>query len=120
VSYQAENELQNSKRRHLNDVSELLQFLDAQKPPKEPPERKEKAFKFKRPGPLSVSAQALVIYLRFGRLDSDRNKWLKPLEVLKRTGVRPSAQSNIITRWRRRGFRVESHIGRRGKQQLLN
>jgi len=40
VSYQAENELQNSKRRHLNDVSELLQFLDAQKPPKEPPERK--------------------------------------------------------------------------------
>jgi len=120
VSYQAENELQNSKRRHLNDVSELLQFLDAQKPPKKPQERKLKPFKFKRPGPLSVSVQALVIYLRFGRLYSDKIRWLRPMEVLKRTGVRPSAQCNIIKRWRRRGFRVESHIGRRGKQQLLN
>ena len=34
--------------------------------------------------------------------------------------MRSSAQANIITRWRRRGFRVESHVGRRGKELLLN
>ena len=46
--------------------------------------------------------------------------WLTSGEVFKRIGVSSSAQSNIIARWRRRGFRIESHVGRRGKELLLN
>ena len=61
-----------------------------------------------------------MIYLRFGTLQNDEKRWLRSKEVFERTGVRSSAQANIITRWRRRGFRVESHVGRRGKELLLN
>ena len=73
----------------------------------------------KTKAPLSLSAQAMVIYLRFGSILSDEKKWLGPQEVLRRTGVKPSAQSNVIMRWRRRGFRIESHLGRCGRRQLL-
>ena len=109
-----------SKRRQYNDVGDILQFLDAQSPEVEPKKRPDKPFKFKQPGPFSVSTQALVVYLRFGTIKNDEKRWLSSGEVLKRTGVRSSAQANIIARWRRRGFRIESHVGRRGKELLLN
>ena len=53
---------------------------------------------------FSEEMQALVILYRFGSLNSDRNIWLRPSEVFKRTGVRMSSQLKIIQRWRQRGF----------------
>jgi hypothetical protein len=37
---------------------------------------------------LTQELQALVIFLRFGTINSDRQEWLSPTEVFKRTGVK--------------------------------
>ena len=39
---------------------------------------------------FSEEMQALMIFLRFGSLNSDKRVWLSPSEVFKRTGVRMS------------------------------
>ena len=51
--------------------------------------------------------QALVVFLRFGSLNSDAREWLRPTDVFKRTGVKLATQFHIISRWRRRGFIIE-------------
>jgi len=71
------------------------------------------------PPPFSLSTQALVIYLRFGTISNDSDKWHSPKEVLLRTGVKPSAQNNIIRRWRQRGFIIRSDLDRRGRKRML-
>jgi transposase len=53
---------------------------------------------------FSEEMQALVIFLRFVSLNTDKRIWLTPSEVFKRTGVRMSSQLKIIQRWRQRGF----------------
>jgi hypothetical protein len=37
---------------------------------------------------LSQEVQAMVIFLRFGSINSDKREWLSPTEVFKRTGVK--------------------------------
>ena len=69
--------------------------------------------------PFNVSQQALVIYLRFGSLTSDRKAWHSSKEVFERTGIKPNAQCNIINRWRKRGFQVQSLLNRRGVKKIL-
>lgn len=108
-----------SKRLHEYDVSEILQFLDAHSRQKEPSRRVKKGFKVKLPPPFSLSTQALVIFLRFGNIHNDRKTWLSPKEVLQRTGVRASAQSNIIRRWRQRGYVITSRVSNRGRKRIL-
>ena len=39
---------------------------------------------------LTQEVQALVIFLRFGSINSDKREWLSPTEVFKRTGVKLS------------------------------
>ena len=39
---------------------------------------------------LTQELQALVIFLRFGSINSDKREWLSPTEVFKRTGVKLS------------------------------
>ena len=50
--------------------------------------------------------QALVIFLRFGSINSDEREWLSPTEVFRRTGVKLSTQHKLIARWRRRSFLI--------------
>jgi len=59
--------------------------------------------------------QALVIFLRFGSLNSDSQTWMRPTDVFKRTGVRMCSQLKIIRRWKSRGFVIvrEKHLGRK-------
>ena len=64
---------------------------------------------------ISEEVQALVIFLRFGSINSDKTAWLRPSEVFKRTGVKMCTQLGIITRWRNRGFVIlrKKHPGRK-------
>jgi len=64
---------------------------------------------------ISEEMQALVIFLRFGSLNSDKNAWHRPSEVFKRTGIKMCTQLGIITRWRNRGFVIlrNKHPGRK-------
>jgi len=39
---------------------------------------------------LTQEVQALVIFLRFGSISSDKHEWLSPTEVFKRTKVKLS------------------------------
>ena len=108
-----------SKRQHEYDISDILKFLDAHTKPEQPKRRAKKGFKVKLPPPFSLSTQALVIYLRFGTIHNDRQRWLGPKEVFYRTGVRPVSQSNIVRRWRQRGFAITSHVRMRGRRRML-
>ena len=64
---------------------------------------------------ISEELQALVIFLRFGSLNSDKTAWHRPSEVFMRTGVKMCTQLGIITRWRNRGFVIlrKKHPGRK-------
>ena len=55
---------------------------------------------------LSQELQALVIFLRFGSINSDQCEWLSPSEVFKRTGVKLSTQHKLIARLRKRNFLI--------------
>lgn len=55
---------------------------------------------------IDIETQALVIYLRFGSLNSDSKVWLSPTQVFKRTGVKLCTQWAIIRRWRAREFTI--------------
>ena len=44
----------------------------------------------------SLERQALVIFLRFGSLNSDSRVWMKAYDVYKRTGISIQSQWNII------------------------
>ena len=63
--------------------------------------------------------QALVIFLRFGSLQSDEKTNLSAMEVFKRTGVKVQSQQSIIRRWRERGFLI--YLKKRpGMNRMLN
>lgn len=49
---------------------------------------------------FSEEMQALVIFLRFGSLNSDKSTLYRPSEVFKRTGVKMCTQLGIIRRWK--------------------
>ena len=70
----------------------------------------------RREAPLAT--QALVIFFRFQSLNSDATPWLRPTEVLKRTGVSLSCQGKIIQRWRARGFIIRKTIRTGGPRKL--
>ena len=68
---------------------------------------------------ISQEMQALVIFLRFGSINSDNREWLSPTEVFKRTGVKLSTQHKLIGRWRKRNFLIlKTH--REGRKGVLN
>ena len=69
---------------------------------------------------FTLAQQRLVIYLRFRSLDNMDQQWHTPNEVFKRTGIRASSQWKIIKRWVERGFKVVSHLNRRGHAQMLS
>jgi hypothetical protein len=119
VDFHEPEALPKSKRQHEYDVGDILRFLDAHAKPEQPSRRPKKGFKVKLPPPFSLSSQALVIYLRFGSIHNDRHAWLSPKEVFFRTGVKPPSQSNIIRRWRKRGYVITSHLARRGRKRML-
>jgi hypothetical protein len=119
VDYHEADAQPRSKRLHEYDVTDILSFLEAHSKSEPPRKRAQKDFKFKMPPPFSLSTQALVIFLRFGTIKNDRKVWLSPKEVLLRTGVRTSAQANIIRRWRQRGYVVTSLLQRRGRKRML-
>ena len=68
---------------------------------------------------LSQEVQALVIFLRFGSINSDQREWLSPSEVFKRTGVKLSTQHKLIARWRKRNFLIMKTL-REGRKGVLN
>ena len=108
-----------SKRRQFNDVTSILHYLDTQQEPHPPSRRRKKTLKMGLIKPFTLAQKALVIYLRFGSVTSDRKVWNSSKEVFMRTGVKPSAQCNIIKRWRKRGFRLESYLNKRGLKRKL-
>jgi hypothetical protein len=100
VDYQDGPGEANSKRIQDPYESDILRFLDAHAKEEVPRRKANKELKLKAPSLFSLSTQALVIYLRFGTISNDSQKWLSPKEVLYRTGVKPSAQTNLIKRWK--------------------
>ena len=64
--------------------------------------------------PFSDSQMQLVIFLRFGSLDTDKRHWHTAREVFDRTGIKHGAQFNIIQRWIERGYKIVSYIRKRG------
>ena len=46
----------------------------------------------------------MVIFLRYKSLKSDAEPWLTATEVYRRTGVKMSAQWQIIKRWKANGY----------------
>ena len=61
-----------------------------------------------------------MIWLRFGSLDGMETAWHTSKEVFLMTGVRPSAQYNIIKRWLQHGKRVISLVSQRGPEKMLS
>ena len=68
---------------------------------------------------MTQEMQALVIFLRFGSLNSDDREWLSPSEVFKRTGVKLCTQHKLIGRWRKRNFLIMKTL-REGRKGVLN
>ena len=68
--------------------------------------KRSKATKFLLRKEHSEATQAMVIFLRFGSLKTDKKKWLSPMEVQKRTGIKMCSQLMIIKRWRLRGYLI--------------
>ena len=68
--------------------------------------KRSKVTKFLLRKEHSEATQAMVIFLRFGSLKTDKKKWLSPMEVQKRTGIKMCTQHMIIKRWRMRGYVV--------------
>ena len=67
---------------------------------------------------LSQEMQALVIFLRFGSLNSADREWLSPTEVFKRTGVKLCTQHKLIAIWRKRHFLIMKTL-REGRKGVL-
>ena len=68
--------------------------------------KRSKATKFLLRKEHSEATQAMLIFLRFGSLKTDKKKWLSPMEVQKRTGIKMCTQLMIIKRWRLRGYLI--------------
>jgi transposase len=67
---------------------------------------------------LSQEMQALLIFLRFGSINTDEREWLSPTEVFRRTGVKLSTQHKLIARWKKRSFLILK-IHREGRKGVL-
>ena len=67
-----------------------------------------------------VEEQALVVFLRFGSLNSDHKIWMTYTEISKKTGIKIPSQLSIIKRWRRRGFVIFNLKNKGGRCRMLN
>jgi transposase len=99
---------------------DMLQFLKSMEEVQLPRLRRKKEPVPRIARPYTVAQQAFAIYLRFGTIRNDSKPWLSCKEVFLRTGIKPTAQANMIKRWRKRGFQVVSHLKRRGVRKILN
>ena len=96
-----------TKRKYVPElqIQEFLEREIAKSHPKAKQVRRSKDLeslfsRFKRPKyhglvvrkELTQELQALVIFLRHGTINSDRQEWLSPTEVFKRTGVKLCTQ----------------------------
>ena len=59
---------------------------------------------------MTLDEHRRVIWLRFGSLESMEKEWHTSKEVFLMTGVKPSAQYNIIKRWQQHGKKVISLV----------
>ena len=100
-------------------TTDILHFLDRQQTVHLPRLRRKRPLKVRLNRLFTFSQQALIIYLRFGSLTSDRKAWHSSKEVFFRTGIKPSAQCNIIKRWKKRGFNIESRLHKRGVKKIF-
>ena len=71
---------------HLNERKKVKRSKDQEIPFRKCKSRKYHGLIVRKE--LSQEKQALVIFLRFGSINSDQREWLSPTEVLKRTGVK--------------------------------
>ena len=80
--------------------------------------KRSKATKYllRREHPLEINA--LVIFLRFGTLENDKEQWHSPTEVWKRTGIKFCTQHKMVKRWRANDFLVVKTPRLGGKQVL--
>ena len=69
---------------------------------------------------FTVEEQALVVFLRFGSLNSVSKIWMTYTEISKRTGVKIPSQLSIIKRWRRRGFVIYNLKNKGGRSRVLD
>ncbi len=69
---------------------------------------------------MSLDEHRRVIWLRFGSLDSMDRPWHSSKAVCEMTGVRPSAQWNIIKRWLLHGRRIIPSPSRKGPKKMLS
>jgi hypothetical protein len=67
---------------------------------------------------LTVEEQALVIFLRFGSLNSDEKVWMTFTDIWKKTCVKIQSQFAIINRWRKRGFVIYNAMKKRRQNKL--
>ena len=59
---------------------------------------------------MTIEEHRRVIWLRYGCLDNIDRPWYSSKEVFEMTGVKPSAQYNIIKRWLQHGKRIISLV----------
>ena len=107
------------KRRRGDEVTDMMEFLKRQTEKHWAPRKNKNGFKLAHWRAMTLSQMAMVIFLRYGSLTSDRELWHNYNQVFKKTGVKPSTQWFIIKRWRERGFKVESHHLNKGRGCLL-
>ena len=69
---------------------------------------------------MSLDEHRRVIWLRFGSLDSMDRPWHSSKAVFEMTGVRPSAQWNIVKRWLLFGRRIVRSPSRMGPRKMLS
>ena len=69
---------------------------------------------------MSLDEHRRVIWLRFGSLDCMDRPWHSSKEVFQMTGVRPSAQWNIVKRWLQYGRRIIPSPSRKGPKKMLS
>lgn len=69
---------------------------------------------------MTLEEHRRVIWLRFGCLDSMERPWHSSKTVFEMTGVKPSAQYNIIKRWLQHGKQIISLVSQRGPKKMLS
>ena len=102
---------------HLNEVKKVKRTKDQEIPFRKSKKPRYHGLMVRKE--LSQEMQALVIFLRFGSLNSDAREWLSPSEVFKRTGVKLCTQHKLIARWRKRNFLIMKTL-REGRKGVLN
>jgi len=107
-AFEYQQRLNRDQHRRVDEISVQLAFLDKHETVVINKMRKNQRRLpdypiIQRRRNMTLEEHRRVIWLRFGCLDSMDRPWYSSKEVFLMTGVKPSAQYNIIKRWLQHG-----------------